>query len=261
MKFGIIVSVVLTGLFVRGAEKVSNAALPEDFEEKRAIKRAEIVQRAGGYARKTDQQKGRVVFANLQNDMPAAMLEKVCSHIGSVLRIAVDLVPGTEGAISSKTTADFLQKIKANAVIYLVSTEDDDAILLSPEGRWAKINVNVLKGEHFEERVKKEMIRSFVFLFGGGTSDLGHPLLDAITDVRQLDGVPSNFPQDPQGRLEKYLAQLGVTPYLQTTYRRACRLGWAPPPTNDVQKAIWDKVKSEKERGPTNPIKITPGQK
>ena len=26
------------------------------------------------------------------------------------------------------------------------------------------------------------------------------------------------------------------------TYKRACREGWAPTPTNDVQRAIWEKV-------------------
>jgi len=49
-----------------------------------------------------------------------------------------------------------------------------------------------------------------------------------------------------------------VTPCIRATYRRACHLGWAPPPTNDVQRAIWEKIKAEKERGPTKPITIPP---
>ena len=51
---------------------------------------------------------------------------------------------------------------------------------------------------------------------------------------------------------------MGITPYRRTTYREACQEGWAPQPTNDVQKAIWEQVKADKERGPTNPITIPP---
>jgi len=41
-------------------------------------------------------------------------------------------------------------------------------------------------------------------------------------------------------------------------YKKAVAEGWAPAPTNDVQKAIWDRMKAEKERGPANAVKITP---
>ena len=49
-----------------------------------------------------------------------------------------------------------------------------------------------------------------------------------------------------------------MTPCIRATHRRACHLGWVPPPTNDVQRAIWEKIKADKERGPTNPITIPP---
>lgn len=32
----------------------------------------------------------------------------------------------------------------------------------------------------------------------------------------------------------------GIAPYVATTYRQACADGWAPAPTNEYQKAIWD---------------------
>ena len=36
------------------------------------------------------------------------------------------------------------------------------------------------------------------------------------------------------------------------TYKEACEEGWAPAPTNEIQKAIWDKVRAT----PKNPMKI-----
>ena len=38
----------------------------------------------------------------------------------------------------------------------------------------------------------------------------------------------------------------------RATYREACREGWAPPPTNDLQRAIWE----ETRKLPEKPIKI-----
>ena len=52
-------------------------------------------------------------------------------------------------------------------------------------------------------------------------------------------------------------ATQGVTVRATTNYKTACREGWAPAPTNDVQKAIWDKVHAM----PTEPIKIKPEEK
>ena len=49
-----------------------------------------------------------------------------------------------------------------------------------------------------------------------------------------------------------YLRAIGVKPAEKTTYRKACHEGWAPPPTNEVQKAIWEQIHSS----PDKPIKI-----
>lgn len=230
----------------------------EELEAKRAAKKLEIVKRAGGYARKTDGQKGRIVFANNQDIVPLCVIENAAEKIGSAVKMAVDVVPCASGEFNRKAAGQLLKDAKANGVIYLSADEGDEPVIVAPEGRWAKINVALLKGDKADSRVQKEMVRAFIILCGGGTSDLGHPILDAISGVDQLDAVPYGFPQDVIGRLERYMAQMGVTPYYQTTYRRACHLGWAPPPTNDVQRAIWEKIKAEKERGPTKPITIPP---
>ena len=47
-----------------------------------------------------------------------------------------------------------------------------------------------------------------------------------------------------------------MIPYIESTYRKACREGWAPAPTNDVQKAIWEDINATKERGPANALPI-----
>ena len=240
------------------AEPPTSGRSPAESEARRQAKRAEIAVRAGGYVRKTDGQKGRIVFANGQKLVPPEVVAQTADRIGEAVRMAVEVVPFRGGAIGKASTATFLKDVHANGVIYLVESLDDDALLVSPEGKWAKVNIQALAGTNAVLRTQKEMIRAFVILFGGGSSDLGHPLFGYMANLEQLDAAPYGFPRETLGRLEKYLSQVGVTPYYQTTYRRACHLGWAPPPTNDVQKAIWDKIKAEKERGPTKPITIPP---
>ena len=44
----------------------------------------------------------------------------------------------------------------------------------------------------------------------------------------------------------------GMTPTRIASYKKACQEGWAPAPTNDVQKAIWEKVHAV----PATPMKI-----
>jgi hypothetical protein len=51
---------------------------------------------------------------------------------------------------------------------------------------------------------------------------------------------------------QRHLKAIGITKKVVKTYLDACEEGWAPAPTNDVQKAIWDKVHA----APKNPMKI-----
>jgi hypothetical protein len=37
----------------------------------------------------------------------------------------------------------------------------------------------------------------------------------------------------------------GIPQLERTTYRLAVKEGWAPAPTNDIQRAVWDKVKAD----------------
>ena len=40
----------------------------------------------------------------------------------------------------------------------------------------------------------------------------------------------------------------GLASAKRVAYKKACQEGWAPAPTNDIQKAIWDKVMAEKAK-------------
>lgn len=67
-----------------------------------------------------------------------------------------------------------------------------------------------------------------------------------------------SFTLAARDEVRRLLPALGFEPAVVATYLTACREGWAPAPTNDFQRVIWERALSEKERGPTNPIRILP---
>lgn len=69
---------------------------------------------------------------------------------------------------------------------------------------------------------------------------------------------PSESPTAPRSR---GTVPAWITPAEIQTYRNACRQGWAPAPTNDYQKAIYERMQADKERGPSKPLTITPPAK
>jgi hypothetical protein len=74
----------------------------------------------------------------------------------------------------------------------------------------------------------------------------------ASSSIEDLDSVQEFIPIDMERRWTDYLANLGVKPAHIRTYKQACKEGWAPAPTNEYQKAIWDKV----HEPPATPMKI-----
>ena len=105
----------------------------------------------------------------------------------------------------------------------------------------------------FRARVLKELTRGFAMLCGASDSQFPGALTSAITKVEDLDHhTDHRLPVDLFIRFKKYMKPFGVAPGNIETYETACCQGWAPPPTNDIQRAIWNEVR----KLPEKPIKI-----
>ncbi len=67
--------------------------------------------------------------------------------------------------------------------------------------------------------------------------------MQPITSVKDLDSlVGSTLTVDVTMAMRANLEKLGLTQTKYTTYRKACMEGWAPQPTNEYQKAIWEQI-------------------
>ena len=78
-----------------------------------------------------------------------------------------------------------------------------------------------------------------------------------MVDVPDLDRCLADPPGDMTPRMSGYLEKGGIRPEQKVFYRKAVEEGWAPAPTNEFQRAIWDKVHAM----PTEPLKIKPETK
>lgn len=242
----------LTSEEIKARQEAFAKLSPEERQKAIEEGRAHFLERTGGYVRNTSGQKGRVLIANAQKAVPLDGLQKSVTKLAEQMKVAID-IEDVDGADAAKT-ASLLKDRKANAVIYILDT-GKSPLLVSPDECWASVSVPALGDANAPSRLEKETMRALTFLCGGTASGYPNPMTYPVTDVRQLDLIDApDLPIDVIQRMQMYLEKLGVTPYKQATYRTACKQGWAPAPTNDVQKAIWDKV----HEMPSEPIKIKP---
>lgn len=193
-------------------------------------------------------QKGQIVFINRQERLAVSEIEAVCREIAKATKCKAVLGEAAEGQV----------------IIEIIDDKDSPALAAYPEDYKATVNVGKLdkgltgKGieKFYVPRCRKELLRAFCFACGAGGSQYPDNIM-AIGRLADLDLVEEFIPGDTAFTCVARIIKIGVTPTKFVPYAKACREGWAPAPTNDVQKAIWDKVHAM----PTEPLKIKPETK
>ena len=250
MKHLILTSMILASAFAIADTQTNGAA-----RARRKLNREQMMQRwnarTGGEIQVPNSQRGKIVFVNAQTDADEGLISEVADVFAKSQHLKIEV---EKGDFSLANPA-----IKGDACLFVVNDANLPTILHAPENRWTMVNLarlregNGSKPQFYSERVKKEVTRGFCLLAGAQTSNYPDSLLTSVTNPADLDRfLGCRLQVDIQERFVPYLKGLGITPAKFTTYLEACQQGWAPTPTNDVQKAIWDKV----HEMPTEPIKI-----
>ena len=149
------------------------------------------------------------------------------------------------------------------SVVAIVNEPSWPILLVAPEARWAMINAHPLlsdgsKGK-FLDRITKVMWRAFAYVGGAAHTIQGNCVMRPVENLSDIDRLnASTISPAPEMGIREHLTAIGVRPIVKMSYKKACIEGWAPAPTNDIQKAIWEQAKADKERGPTNPLTIPP---
>lgn len=149
---------------------------------------------------------------------------------------------------------------KAGVIVQVSDNSTAPSLLVAPEANWAGVNVAALatdkpSAEILKTRIQKEVMRAFLFAAGVANSEVQPCLMRPIRHARDLDKYSVMQPgPSAVAPVMNTASQLGIFELTIMTYKEACEEGWAPTPTNEVQRAIWDTVHAL----PTSPIAIRP---
>lgn len=188
-----------------------------------------------------------VKIVNAAN-LPEATINALSESIRTSIRLPISVTAGSDDPQSA-----FDQN---TGFVLVLSASKGPRILTAPEDGWARVSVGELAtddSELFDARVRKEAWRALAYGLGAGHSKFHQCIMKPMTSVADLDANRSLM-ACPEAYTEMCATAVkrGIKPTQLTTYRKACEEGWAPAPTNEYQKVIWDKT----HEIPSEPLKI-----
>lgn len=133
-------------------------------------------------------------------------------------------------------------------------------VMVAPEQNYAELALDWIFAdapdpERFSRRLYLALTRAVAMSLGCGVAVYQPDLMAYVHSVKDLDRIgSSSLGPEATNIANESARRLGVNQITVSSYRRACQQGWAPDPTNDVQRAIWKEVHAL----PTEPIVIKP---
>lgn len=228
--------------------------------QSRPIPQDILMKRVGGYIERPGAFHGKVLVVNAQTVVPSEAFTNTVETLGFVARALTDYVPSAQ-APTPATAQGKVKELGGEAAVFIVNDPAlPVAFLAAPENRWCFVNVAPLaadgaKSSFVTARARKELVRAYVTVCGAFGSSYNSPIMGVVNKPSDLDTiVDERVPQDVLGRTREYLPKIGVDTRRLATYLQACKEGWAPQPTNEFQKAVWDRI----HKLPTKPLTITP---
>ena len=231
-----------------------NAAQQQRRRKRKRLTPEQQMEKFGGFVEPAYNGKF-LYFVDSQRRVPATAVEWVAGQVRIALSLPTRIERSAKGAKIPDTPPP-----DAGGVISVVDAAGEPSLLVAPDSGWARVNVAALAAdgapaEVLEARFKKELWRAFVILFGGGNSLNDTDVMRPVRSPKDLDVSEALVSSpEPFNVMMAGAKAAGITPVHRTTYLNAVRLGWAPAPTNDAQRAIWEKV----HELPAAPIKIKP---
>ena len=228
-------------------------------EEAKALSPEIIAKRQASARRRNEKlvvpgsQKGVFLFANADvKSVPNAAIAEITQGISKSLDIKFEICESKPA--TPATAAKMLKEKGAAAGVFIVYEKDLPVLLSAPEENWVILNVRAIQTGSTDEaavtkRTKCELFRAFCIAGGAYRSQFGGNIM-STNSMQDLDRLPEIFfPYDVFQRIEDNLTRIGITPRKIVRYSVALREGWAPAPTNDVQREIvrlWETEKAKK---------------
>lgn len=248
---------------VAASAAVTTNAVPAKKAAPKLTNQATIYAKTGGWYVVPGSQKGLALVVNLQDEVAATNISSITRSLAIISLINFRYVKEDLKTLGNGDWQGYLESKGAKAGVFVIADDKSAPLLVSPDEHWAVVNVRKLavnlndagRARFLGPRTQKQILRAFAAMSGSVSRAKGSPA--SALDIRDLDWRLDMMPMDQIQQLSDYLGRMGLTHLKKAPYIVACRQGWAPAPTNEYQKAIWDKV----HQMPSEPLKIKPETK
>lgn len=234
--------------------------LTQEELRKREEARLAIKESSGGFIYDTRSAQGFIAIIDAQKKVPGEHIRKHAKRIEAALAIPVKCVDfsshvgfsNLDVAIAAATGSVSVVVTECDALPALISIPEKKCVLVNV----AALSIDSPNSEKIKERTLKEIARAVCFCFVINYSGSQGSVMDPVFSLEELDKMlVDNVSVAQKMHIEKSSAQFfGMRQYKRTTYAKACQEGWAPPPADKYQQAIWDKM----HEMPTKPLTIEP---
>ena len=205
-----------------------------------------------------------VAVVDAQKTVGADAVARIVADARIAAHLPFALEGGTprKGSDGGRSAAEDGRTAPLAASVELADVDAAWMTAVFPEDFRARVNVRALAadgadGAVVEERLRKQLIRAALFVLGSGYSP-SPCLARPVRNLAELDALDARL-LSPETMTHLFaMPKLGVREVRFATYYQAVREGWAPEPTNDIQRAIWEQARADKERGPAKPLVIPP---
>ena len=238
-----------------GAVAEEAAAQPKKRRMTPALIQKARIEKAGGLVTIPARDPG-VCFANSQKRVGVEVMENITRQMTDLLHISVFVKEEKYSDVTALTAAKPLSA--HGAIIAVAEMPGLPALLVAPDADWAVINMSALAGdnptkEQLEARLVKEMWKAFGQVLGSGWSMTQGCIMKRTPSNASLDALfGKTIGPEALRNIYGNTASMKFSKGGRCTYEQACQQGWAAAPTNDIQKAVWERVHAI----PDKPLKI-----
>lgn len=168
--------------------------------------------------------------------------------------LAVTTKRETVPANAFKEASKELQSSGVAMVVMIVNYGTDcPRLSIFPEDRIGIINADRFSSILLDKLLLREIWRTIGFTGGTGYAPYRGCVMQPAFNDNEIAALMGDVLQPMTLQpFRKFETRFKMKRSRMVPYELACEQGWAPAPTNDIQKAIWEKVHSV----PKNPMKI-----
>lgn len=212
-----------------------------------AMWNVEALDGAGGYVdAPRDGKFLRIVVASRRVQMIDAMF--MSEQMRHLAHLPTVLEPGDPGD-GTKEIEQWRENPRTGCVLAFADGDPDgEMVSVRAKGVAAVVNMARLASDGPNDGVLASRMRKAAWSAVGVL--LGQPVFAAgMESLKELDAVEAEEPKFEEAlQLTRLAVKRGMTPRGRFSYRAACMQGWAPAPTSDVQRVMWERAKDPTAR-------------